>query len=703
MTFRLVRDAVEAEPVEPIEVKGKSEPVVAWRLLEVKPGVAGLVRRMDSPLVGRAAELARLGLELGRAKAERSCRTITIVGEPGVGKSRLAAELVSSLGDEALVLEGACLPYGSGITYWPLVEIVRRIDLDEALVAEPDADAIRGRIVEAVGRAEPRSRSDELYWAVRRLLEALARDRPVVLVLDDVQWAEPAFLDLVEYLAGWSRDAPVFICCLARSEFTEIRPGWPMLPLEPLLPDDAAVLLEHLAGPLESDATRALGRATGGNPLFLGEMVRMLAENDRLVERDGRVTAELDSLPVPETIQAVLAARLDRLADDERDVLQRASVIGQVFWWGPVAELTPPERLGAVASHLQALVRKGLLRPDLRTLVGEDGFRFAHILVRDAAYDSMPKRLRGELHERFADWVEIRAREQPELDEILGHHLEQARALRLELQPGGAEEDALALRAFEPLTRAGRRALGRGDLHATRSLLERAAALLPDGRRTSARADARARSRADGDRPVRPRGAGAVGGNRRTERRRRDRHARGADRARRAQAPQRSARRLGARSRPRGDARCRASRRRWTRTAARIAPSVAGGSSSVSCGAFGRASSPAARRRSSWPSPTHGPPATAGRRRRSSAGSVSPPGQALCPCPRRSSAATTCSSRSATTRSSRRAGGAGLPRSWRGRVASTRRVLSSARPSRPTRSSAGASIRPPHPPSATAT
>ncbi len=510
MTFRLVRDAVEAEPVEPVEVKGKSEPVVAWRLLEVKPGVAGLVRRMDSPLVGRAAELARLGLELGRAKAERSCRTITIVGEPGVGKSRLAAELVSSLGDEALVLEGACLPYGSGITYWPLVEIVRSLDLDEALGAEPDADAIRGRIVEAVGRGEPRSRSDELYWAVRRLLEALARDRPVVLVLDDVQWAEPAFLDLVEYLAGWSRDAPVLVCCLARSEFTEMRPAWPMLPLEPLPPDDAAALLEHLVGPLESAATRELGRATGGNPLFLGEMVRMLAEDDRLVERDGVLTAELDSLPVPETIQAVLAARLDRLADDERDVLQRASVIGQVFWWGPVAELTPPERLDALASHLQALVRKGLLRPDLRELVGEDGFRFAHILVRDAAYDSMPKRLRGELHERFADWVELRAREQPELDEILGHHLEQARALRLELQPGGPEEDALATRAFEPLTRAGRRALG-PRRPARRAQPARAGCrAAAGGRHAPARADAGARARADGDRPARARGAGAV-------------------------------------------------------------------------------------------------------------------------------------------------------------------------------------------------
>ncbi|MBA2462344.1 MAG: AAA family ATPase [Actinobacteria bacterium] len=478
-TMRLVRDAVTAEPVPPLELKGKSEPVAAWRLLDVEPGVAGVSRRMDSPLVGRSAELARLRAELEQAKAERTCRTVAILGEPGVGKSRLAAELVASLGEEALVLEGRCLPYGHGITYWPLVEIVRGLDLDAVLDGELDGEAIQSRILEAVGRAETRSRSDELYWAVRRLLETLARDRPVVLVLDDIQWAEPAFLDLVEYLAGWSRDAAILVCCLARTEFADIRPSWPLLPLGPLSPDDAAVLLENLAGPLDPAAARRLGRATGGNPLFVEEMVRMLAEEERLDDRGRSLVAELDSLRVPETIQAVLAARLDRLADGERDVLQRASVIGQVFWWGAMAELTPPDRVAAVSGQLQALVRKGLIRPDRRTLAGEDGFRFAHILVRDAAYDATSKRLRGELHERFADWLESRARDAPEHDEILGHHLEQARAYRLELGPAGAQEADLATRASDRLARAGRRALNRGDIHAAGGLLERATTLLP--------------------------------------------------------------------------------------------------------------------------------------------------------------------------------------------------------------------------------
>jgi class 3 adenylate cyclase len=480
-TIRLVRDAVTAEPVPALALKGKSEPVDAWRLLEVEPDVAGVARRMDSQLVGRDAELDALLAELERAIADRACRIVTIVGEPGVGKSRLAAELIASAGEETLVLEGHCLPYGTGITYWPLVEVVRDLDLDVVLGGEPDGEIAHERILEAVGRAEPRSRSDELYWAIRHLLETLARERPLVLVFDDIQWAEPAFLDLVEYLSGWSRDAPILVCCLARPDLAEVRPGWAgtTIQLAPLPREHAHKLLENLAGPLDPEAADAVGRATGGNPLFLEEMLRMLVEDGVLVERDGRLEplAAVDSMRVPETVQAVLAARLDRLQEDELSVLQRAAVIGQVFWWGAVADLSPPEEVGEVAGRLQALVRKGLIKPDVRTFAGEDGFRFGHILIRDAAYDSMPKRLRAELHERFAAWAE--QREGAELDEIIGHHLEQARSFRLELGPGGAVEAALAERAADRLTRAGRRALIRGDAFAASGLLGRAAALAP--------------------------------------------------------------------------------------------------------------------------------------------------------------------------------------------------------------------------------
>ena len=470
-----------AEPVGPIELKGKSEPVEAWRILDVARDAAGVARRLDTPLVGRRAELDALLAELERATADRACRVVTIVGEPGVGKSRLTAELVATAGDEALALEGRCLPYGDGITYWPLREVVGRLDLNAVLA---DDEVARGRILEAVGRADPRSRTDEIYAAVRRLLETLARDRTVLLILDDVQWAEPAFLDLVEYLAGWSRDAPILVCCLARPDLAEVRPAWggTTVRLTPLAREESRALLQNLCGPLDAEAADAVAHATGGNPLFLEEMLRMLIEDGVLVESDGRLVARaaVDVLRVPDTVQAVLAARLDHLDPTERGVLQRASVIGQVFWWGAVADLSPPDEAGTVASHLQGLVRKGLIRPDVRMFAGEDGFRFGHILIRDAAYDSMPKRLRSDLHERFADWVEQRAGGGAEKDEIIGHHLEQAYALRLELGPAGEAERALADRAATRLLRAGRRALGRGDIHAARALLERAAALLPE-------------------------------------------------------------------------------------------------------------------------------------------------------------------------------------------------------------------------------
>ena len=483
-TIRLVRDAVVAEAIPPLELKGKSEPVAAWRLHDVLPGAAGVTRRVDTPLVGRVVELARLRSAVDQVVLERSCRVVTVLGDAGVGKSRLAAELVASLGEDARVLEGRCLPYGNGITYWPLVEIIRRLDLDAVLAEQADGETVRGRLLEAVGRAEPHSRSDEIYWAFRRLLETLADERPVLLVLDDVQWAEPTFLDLIEYLAGWTRDAPILVCCLARSDLAEVRPTWagmPTIQLAPLQPEDATQLLENLAGPLDQEAAAAVGRATGGNPLFLEEMLRMLVEDGALVEREGRLQAldDMESLRVPDTVQAVLSARLDRLSPLERAVLQRAAVIGQVFWWGAVADLTPIEEQREVAGVLQALVRKGLIRPDMRTFAGEDGFGFAHILVRDAAYDSMAKSLRADYHERCADWVETRTGLLPELDEILGHHLEQAHAYRLELSPAGDAESALAARAAEQLALAGRRALARDDAHAATSLLGRAAALRP--------------------------------------------------------------------------------------------------------------------------------------------------------------------------------------------------------------------------------
>jgi class 3 adenylate cyclase/tetratricopeptide (TPR) repeat protein len=494
-TMRLVRHAVSAEPLPLLELKGKSQPVAAWRLLTVQQDARAVERRLDAPLVGRLAELDVLHAELEQALAERTCRVVTILGDPGIGKSRLVAELVASLDGAALTLEGRCLPYGQGITYWPLVEIVRQLSGDAApgealpllLAGDADADLVTARVLEAIGQAPPQSRSDELYWAVRRLFETLARERPAVIVLDDVQWGESAFLDLVEYLAGWSRDAPLLVVCLARPDLLELRPGWgvggvsgALVHLAPLGQAETRKLIDGILGShLESIPEAAIVRATEGNPLFVEEMVRMLVEDGVLRERDGTWEAprSLPSLRVPETIQAVLAARLDLLEPDERTVLQRASVVGEVFWWSALAELADGEEAAATGAVLQTLVRKRLIHPERSTLPGEDAFGFGHILVRDAAYDSLAKRQRAELHERFADWVCARAATSVEADELLGYHFEQAHRYRLEV--GVADERARRLgeSAGGRLEAAGRRALLRGDAPAAAHLLDRAVAL----------------------------------------------------------------------------------------------------------------------------------------------------------------------------------------------------------------------------------
>ena len=293
------------------------------------------------------------------------------------------------------MLEGRCLPYGKGITYWPLVEIVRGLELDACSTGEPDAETVRGRLSRSSAAPRPTSRSDELYWAVRRLLEILARLRPVVLVLDDVQWAEPAFLDLVEYLVGWSRDAPILVCCLARSDSPRSGPPGPMLRLELApLAETRLRSLENLAGPL---APR-VKRRSAGSPAGTRSSSRRWCGCSPRTGAEGDGCALERALRVPATVQAVLAARLDRLEPEERALLQRAAVIGQVLLLGRRRRADPARAGGRVARPPARLVRKGLDPARSRTFAGEDGFRFRHILIRDAAYESMPKALRAQLH-----------------------------------------------------------------------------------------------------------------------------------------------------------------------------------------------------------------------------------------------------------------------------------------------------------------
>jgi class 3 adenylate cyclase/tetratricopeptide (TPR) repeat protein len=449
-TRALVRDAVRAEELEPLELKGKSRPVEAHRLVEVVDDAAPIARNLTAPLVGRERERQRLRRAFEDAVADRTCQLFTLLGPAGIGKSRLVADFLDRLGVEADVLRGRCLSYGEGITYWPLVEMLVRLGVDpESVVASTPA---------------------ETRVAFRKLLEARAAERPQVAVIDDLQWAEPEFVDLVEHVAELSRDAPIFLLCVARNELLDIRPGWSggklnatSLLLEPLDADDCETLIGNLLGErdLGIDARERITAASGGNALFVEEMVAMVRESG-----DG------DHLAVPPTINALLQARIDALDPELRVVLERAAIEGEVFHVGAVADLVPDSARAALEEHFAGLVRKDLVRPERSLIAGQDGYRFRHLLIREAAYASMPKELRAQLHERYAEWLERTADESAfELDEIVGYHLEQALVLRQEL---GARDEELATRAAARLVAAGERALSRADHAAAGGLLQRA-------------------------------------------------------------------------------------------------------------------------------------------------------------------------------------------------------------------------------------
>ena len=473
-TRRLVANAARLEAVGEVEAKGKRAPVEAWRVIATIEGAAPFARRLDTPFVGREGELATLRNELAAAERERSCRLVTVLGVAGIGKSRLVSELTDEIRPRVTVLSARCLAYGDGITYWPLLELLQRAGGDEAIAAavsgEPDGELIRARLA-ALTSGAPAAPPEETFWAVRRLLETLARERPLVVIVEDLHWAEPTLLDLAEYVAGWSRDAPIVLLCLARPELLEERPRWPgtHLPLEPLTGEESEALLDELVTdrPLPAEARARIADAAEGNPLYVEQMVALLAEDEVVPER----------LAVPPTIQAVLAARLDRLEPIERAMLERAAVVGKEFWRGAVVDLSEPDEHGHVGTTMLQLVRKELVEPAPSSLQGEDGFRFRHVLIRDTAYAGIPKARRAELHERFAGWVERATPGSIEYDEILGYHYEQACLLRGELGPADERTARLAGSARPLLGAAGRRAYARGDAPAAANLLGRALAL----------------------------------------------------------------------------------------------------------------------------------------------------------------------------------------------------------------------------------
>jgi len=505
-TYRLVKDAVEVEPVDALALKGKGERVPAFRLLAVSAGVAGHERHLDSPMVGRTKELSLLEHALERAISERTSHLFTLMGPAGVGKSRLVHEFLAGAAGEATVLRGRCLSYGEGITYFPLADVIHqaggivdadppaiaRSKLDAVLAGAPDAERVVGLVAGLFGWAEPGG-TEDAFWAVRKLLEHLARERPVVVVFDDIHWGEPTFLDLIEHLADWTREAAVLLLCIARPELLEVRPGWgggkmnaSSILLEPLPADQASMLVDNLLGraDLPQVARDRILEAAEGNPLFVEEMLAMLIDDRLLRFEDGawRSVEDLADVTVPPTIHLLLAARLDRLDAEERGVIERGSVEGKIFHSGAVATLSPETVRPRVPTRLLALARKELIRADRPEFAGEDAFRFRHLLIRDAAYQAMPKEQRAELHERFAGWLAHAARDRmAEYEEILAHHLEQAYRYLAELGVPDDRGRGLAARAAEHLYASAARADERNELNTARSFLERSVALAEGG------------------------------------------------------------------------------------------------------------------------------------------------------------------------------------------------------------------------------
>jgi class 3 adenylate cyclase len=501
-THQLVRRAVEVEPVAPLALKGKSEPVRAFGLLhvDIDDGVGLADQGLCSPLVGREPELERLRAAFARALEQRSCELVTIVGPAGIGKSRLTQDFTESVAQRAAVAVGRCVSYGEGLTFWPLREVVTALlagrdgtsphDVQAGLArlveGDDDAAAIVDYVAGALGWSEPAADPAGIFWAVRRLLRAAAAERPLIVVFEDMHWAEPILLDLLEHLADALEGVPVLIVALARRELLDIRPRFggdaPRLELQPLGGDDSRRLVEHLLGDDGVDAElaeRVFARAEG-NPLFVEELVRMLVDERRLERGDAGLSVVRSSvLSLPPTIHALLAARIDRLEPAERDVVQAGAVIGRSFGAGALLALVDGTERATLETRLEALVRKQVIEPDGGRFAGDPTLSITHVLLRDVAYQGLLKARRAELHVRHADWLERAAGERAgEYDEILGYHLERAHHYLSQLGALDERGRDLGARAAGRLGSSGSRALARGDTRAAVSLLERAVALL---------------------------------------------------------------------------------------------------------------------------------------------------------------------------------------------------------------------------------
>jgi predicted ATPase/DNA-binding SARP family transcriptional activator len=476
-TQQLAAGAIETDNAGPDRFLLRSAPA----------GLRPLAVRLDAPLVGRGDEIRSLEAAYTRATRERVTMTVTVIGEAGLGKTRLVQEFARRVSREARVLTGRCLPYGEGITFWPLREVVRQAGsgddsperIKDLVAGEADGIAVAEKLHRAVGSgSQGRTAATEIFWAARRFLETLARLRPVVVLFEDLHWAEPTFLDLVQSLALLPGRSPIVVVCNARPELLDQRPVWAAeadrsvsIQLAPLGEAPAAALLDSLsAGHVIASSTRSrLIDTAGGNPLYLEQLAVSLSEQSGSDIRPA----------LPPTIQALLSARLQRLGPGATSVLVRAAIVGKEFGEREIMELLPIEARAPLNRNLQTLVAKGLVQPGPGRSSHQE-YSFRHNLIQEAVYRSIPKSLRAELHHRYADWLEVSVSHSfPARSEILGYHLEQSVRYRTELWPADPESAALSHRAADHLETAGYAAHDRGDDVAALNLLDRTAALLP--------------------------------------------------------------------------------------------------------------------------------------------------------------------------------------------------------------------------------
>jgi class 3 adenylate cyclase/tetratricopeptide (TPR) repeat protein len=501
-TWWLVRDAVEVEAVAPLAAKGKAEPLAAYRLLRVLEAERGRSRRPGAALVGRERESHALAEALARTTEGGRGQLVTVLGPAGMGKTRLVEHFLAGIGQDVQVLRGRCVSYGRGITFWPFVQLLRQgagligeetpEATEKALLALMDASPDKGAVVAVLlpllGLGGEPGGAEEIFWAVRSVLEHLAGHGPLVVAVEDIHWAEPTLLDLLERLRDEARDVPLLIVCQARPELLEQRPGWgggalnvTTFLLEPLTGGHTAALLGGLLGPgVPGRVVAAVEGWAGGNPLFVEEVAAHLVETDVLRrDHDGWVVVgDLRRVSVPPTVTALLAARLERITRPERALLERVSVIGLEVTTADAAALSADDL--DVPALLASLSRRDLLRR-VRGLRA-DVWAFRHVLLRDAAYESLPKSVRAELHERFAVRLQESATDAGgEIHAFVGHHLEQAYLFARDLSPNGDAVAALARRAAIALAAAGAHARDTDDLPAAGELLGRAVALTPQG------------------------------------------------------------------------------------------------------------------------------------------------------------------------------------------------------------------------------